>query len=75
MLPFEIICIGKASHPLPTVEFAEGFLLGFNKSHWSSEEETLHLLKEVISPYIVEVKKKLKLPQNQVETMLISLKK
>ena len=69
MLPFHMIYTGKTSCSLPTAEFSEGFLLGFNKSHWSNEEETMRLLKEVTSPYITKMKKKkkkLKLPQNQV---------
>ena len=33
MLPFQMIYTGKTSHSLPTAEFPEGFLLGFNKSH------------------------------------------
>ena len=70
MLPFQMIYTGKTSHSLPTAEFPEGFLLGFNKSHYSNEEETLRLLKEVISPYITKVKKKLKLPQNQVDYLI-----
>ena len=65
-----MIYTGKTSHSLPTAEFPEGFLLGFNKSHYSNEEETLRLLKEVISPYITKVKKKLKLPQNQVDCLI-----
>ena len=54
----------KTSRSLPTAKFPEGFKVGFNKVHWSNEEETLLLLKEVIFPYITKVKKKLKLPQN-----------
>ena len=70
MFPFQMIDTGKTSRSLPTAEFPEGFLLGFNKSHWSNEEETLRLLKEVISPYITKVKKKLKLSQNQVACLI-----
>ena len=66
MLPFQMIYTDKTSPSLPTAKFSEGFLLRFNKSHWSNEEKTLHLLREVISPYINKVKKKLKLPWNQV---------
>ena len=57
MLPFHMIYTGKTSSSLPTAEFSEGFLLGFNKSHWSNEEETMRLLKEVTSPYITKVEK------------------
>ena len=38
MLPFQMKYTTKTSHSLPTAEFPEGFLLGFNKSHWSNEE-------------------------------------
>ena len=58
MLPFQMIYTGKTSCSLPAAKFPESFLLGFNKLHWSNEEETLCLLKEVISPYITKVKKK-----------------
>ena len=47
MLPFQMIYTGKTSCSLPTGKFPEGFSLGFNKSHWSNEEEALRLLKEV----------------------------
>ena len=50
ILSSQMTYTGKTSHPLPTAEFPNGFLLGFHKSHWSNEEETLRLLKEVISP-------------------------
>ena len=70
MLPFQIVYTGKTSHSLPSAEFLEGFLLGFNKSHWSNEEETLRLLKEDHSSFITKVKKKLKLPQNQVACLI-----
>ena len=58
MLPLQMIYIGKTSCSLPAAKFPESFLLGFKKLHWSNEEETLPLLKEVISPYITNVKKK-----------------
>ena len=57
-----MIYTDKTSPSLPTAKFAEGLLLRFNKSQWSNEEKALHLLKEVISPYINKVKKTLKLP-------------
>ena len=58
MLPFQMIYTGKTSCSLPVAKFPESFLLGFNKLHWSNEEKTLCLLKQVISPYITKVKKK-----------------
>ena len=58
MLPFQMIYTGKTSCSLPAAKFPKSFLLGFNKLHWSNEEETFFLLKEVISPYITKVKKK-----------------
>ena len=70
MLPFQMIYIGKTSCSLPAAKFPESFLLGFKKLHWSNEEETLPLLKEVISPYITNVKKKWKLPENQVACLI-----
>ena len=65
-----IFVINVLFRSLLTAKFPEGFLLRFNKSHWSNKEETLHLLKEVIPPYITKVKKKLKLPQNQVAGLI-----
>ena len=70
MLPFQMIYTSKTSRSLPTAKFPEGFLRGFNKLHWSNEEETLRLLEEVISPYITKVKKKLKLSQNQAACLI-----
>ena len=71
MLPFQMIYTSKTSCSLPTTKFPEGLLLGFKKSRWSNEEEILRLLKEVISPFITMVKKKLKLPQNQVACLIL----
>ena len=58
MLPFQMIYTGKTSCSLLAAKFPESFLLGFNKLRWSNKEETLCLMKEVISPYITKVKKK-----------------
>ena len=33
-----------------------------NKKHWSNENETLRLINEIINPYVVVTRKKLKLP-------------
>ena len=44
---------------IPTVKFPRWFLLSANPKHYSNEEETLKLLKEVIVPYIQNERKTL----------------
>ena len=59
----QIIYAGKttASQPRGFV-FPKGFLVTQNPWHWSNEQETLKLIKEVINPYVIETRKKLNLP-------------
>lgn len=65
-LPVQIIYAGKttASQPRGFV-FPKGFLVTQNPKHWSNEQETLKLIKEVINPYVIETRKKLNLPPTQ----------
>ena len=66
ILPFQLIYTGKTKRSLPNAKLLpKGFLLSYNPSHWSNEEETLRLLSEVIDPYIKETKEKLNLPDEQ----------
>ena len=62
-LPMQIIYSGKtkASQPRNFV-FPNGFCVTQNEKHWSNEEETLKLIKEIINPYVVRTRKALNLP-------------
>ena len=65
-LPMQIIYSGKtkASQPRNFV-FPNGFCVTQNEKHWSNEEETLKLIKEIINPYVVRTRKALNLPDTQ----------
>ena len=66
ILPYQLIYTGTTARCLPKQNLLpKGFLLSFNKTHWSNTEETIKILKNVISPYCVETRKKLGLPTNQ----------
>ena len=45
--------------------FPKGFSVSQNPKHWSNEKETLTLIKEIINPYVVSMRKELHLPATQ----------
>lgn len=65
-LPMQIIYSGKTKASLPRgLTFPSGFSLTQNPKHWSNEQETLKLINEIISPYVVKTRQKLKLKADQ----------
>lgn len=50
ILPFQVIYSGKTPKSLPNVNFFPGFCLAYNEKHWSSEAETMRLIKNVLIP-------------------------
>ena len=54
-LPFQIIYAGKTTASQPRdIQFPPGFCVTLNPTHWSNEEETLKLVREIINPYIIK---------------------
>ena len=65
-LPFQIIYAGKTKASQPRdIQFPSGFCVTQNPTHWSNEEETLKLVREIINPYIIKKQIELKLPETQ----------
>ena len=66
ILPFQIIYAGKtkACHPRD-ITFPPGFCITQNPSHWSNEEKTLKLIRQVINPYVISKRVELKFPATQ----------
>ena len=65
-LPLQIIYGGKTKACLPCgFEFPKGFWLTQNPKHWSNEQETMKLIKEIINPYVVKTRNRLELPETQ----------
>ena len=65
-LPFQIIYAGKTKASQPRdIQFPPGFCVTQNPTHWSNEEETLKLVREIINPYIIQKRIELKLPETQ----------
>ena len=66
ILPFQIIYAGKtkACHPRD-ITFPPEFCATQNPSHWSNEDETIMLIRQVINPYIIIKRAELKLPATQ----------
>lgn len=66
ILPYQLIYTGKTKRCLPdTSLLPPDFLLSYNPTHWSNEEETLKLLNLVIDPYLTTARSELQLPQDQ----------
>ena len=65
MLPFQLIYTGKTERSLPNFTFSDGFCLAFNEKHRSNETDTIHLIEELLVPYIEKVKEEKALPQSQ----------
>ena len=65
-LPMQVISSGKTkASQSRCFSFPKGFCINQNPSHWSNEEETLRLIREV-NPYVISTKEeKLKLPESQ----------
>ena len=52
-LPMQVIYSGKTKASLPRgFSFPPGFCVTQNTKHWSNEEETLKLIKEIINPML-----------------------
>ena len=66
ILTFLIIYAGKtkACHP-QDITFPPGFCVTQNPSHWSNEDETIRLIRQVVNPYIITKWAELKLPATQ----------
>ena len=65
-LLLQIIYGGKTKASLPhRFEFPKGFCLTQNSKHWSNEQETMKLIKEIINPYIVKTRSRLELSEAQ----------
>ena len=61
--PMQLIYGGKTSQSLPKIQFPTGFYLSANPSHYSSTEESLKLLKEIVVPYAEKIRAKLDDPK------------
>ena len=65
-LPLQIIYGGKTKANLPRgFELPKGFCLTQNPKHWSNEQETMKLIKEVINPHVVKTRNHLGLSETQ----------
>ena len=62
VLPFQIIYGGKTARSIPKVIFPKGFSLSANPSHYSNTEEVCKHLKEIVIPYVNEVRERLNNP-------------
>ena len=52
LLPVQLIYGGKTSKSLPGVNFPKSFSLSANRKHYSNEQESIKVLKEIIIPYV-----------------------
>ena len=48
------------------MKFPDGFSLSVNESHYSSENEALTFIEEIILPYILEEREKLGCPNQKI---------
>lgn len=47
-LPMQLIYSGKTTRSIPKIEFPKGFCLSANQKHFSNEEESVKLMKEIV---------------------------
>ena len=45
------------------MQFPPSFTVTQNPTHWSDEEETLKLVREIINPYVIKKRIELKFPK------------
>ena len=72
-LPIQLIYGGKTRKNIPTVKFLRGFLLSANPKHYSNEEETPKLLKEVIILYIQNERKTFRLDADYPALLIMDM--
>ena len=66
-LPMQLIYEGKSPRCLPQgITFPENFNLTFTPNHWSNEDKVIEHLEKVVFPFVVEKRKELSLPDEQI---------
>ena len=58
-LPMQVIYAGKTDRSIPNVDFPKEFSLSANPKHFSNEEQSLKILKEIIIPYMQKERERL----------------
>ena len=71
ILPFQIIYNEKTERCLPKNDTGkESFLFPYNEKHWSNDVVTWSLIDKIVAPYIENVKKELRVPDNQKSLLM-----
>ena len=69
----QLIYGGKTTKSLPKYKFPSSFSLSVNPTHYSNSEECIKFLKEIIVPYVVKTRTKLKLPDDQKALLIFDV--
>ena len=70
ILPFQLIYKGKTRRSIPTIDIPNGFCLSYNEKYWSNEKETVHLIEQLLMPYVKKFKEKKGLQNNQKSLLI-----
>ena len=62
-LPYQLIYKGKTTQSLLKLDFPDGFSLIVNKKHFSSTQESIKFLKEIVIPFVY--KKKIRIEKSE----------
>ena len=72
-LPMQLIYAGKKKKSLPRVQFPSSFSLSFNPKHYSNEEESIKVLKDIVIPYVAKEREKLGLNEGQAVLLIMDV--
>ena len=72
-LGMQLIYGGKTERSIPNVNFPKNFSLSANPKHYSSEEESMKVIDEIIIPYLAAKKEELGLPQDAKGLLILDV--
>ena len=72
-LPMQLIYACKTKKSLPRVQFPSFFSLSFNPKHYSNEEESIKVLNDIVIPYVVKEREKLRLNEGQAPLLIMDV--
>ena len=69
----QLIYGGKTQQSFPRVKFPSLFSLSVNPKHYSSKEESIKLLNEIIVPYVTKERERLGLEKDQSALLIMNV--
>ena len=72
-LPVQLIYGGKTSKSLPRVNFPKSFSLSANPKHYSNEQESIKVLKEIIISYVKKKRERMGMEKYQATLLIMDV--